>query len=94
MKIFNIFMLATTARLFSWGGGGASFRPKYGRYLKEKCSSEHCQQLSVNFFVKSFLIPKLLSKASSIQTTILDGLTLKHEWVKSQYFEKEGTSFL
>ena len=30
------------------------------RYLKEKCSSEHYQQLSFKYFVKSFSILKLL----------------------------------
>ena len=34
------------------------------RYLKEKCSSEHYQQLSFKYFIKSFLILKLLEKVS------------------------------
>ena len=31
-------------------------------YLKEECESEHNKQLSFKYFVKSFSIPKLLSK--------------------------------
>ena len=35
-----------------------------GKYLNEKCYSEHCQQLSFKYFVKSILILKLLLKVS------------------------------
>ena len=35
-----------------------------GKYLKEKCLSEHFQQLSFKYLVKSFSIPKLLWKVS------------------------------
>ena len=34
------------------------------KYLKEKCWSEHYQQLSFKYLVKSFSIQKLLSKVS------------------------------
>ena len=34
-----------------------------GKYLKRKCWLEQYQQLSFKYFVKSFIIPKLLSKA-------------------------------
>ena len=51
------------------------------KYLKEKCWSEHYQQLSFKYFVKSFSIPLLSSKEPSIQTTI-PGWTLKYQWVK------------
>ena len=40
-----------------------------GKYLKEKCYSEDNQKLSNKYFVKSFSIPKLLSKVSSIEKT-------------------------
>ena len=46
-------------------------------YLKERCWLEHHQQLSFKYFVKSLSIQKLLSKVSSIQTTISGG-TLKY----------------
>ena len=35
-----------------------------GKYLKEKWLSEHRQQLSLKYFVKSFTFPKLLSNVS------------------------------
>ena len=37
---------------------------KLEKYLKGKCYSEHYQQLSFNYFLKSFIFPKLLSKVS------------------------------
>ena len=45
-------------------------KAKLRKYLKEKCYSELHQQSSFKYFVKSFFIPKSLSKASEIQTTI------------------------
>ena len=46
-------------------------KPSLEIYLKEKCSSDHYQQLSFQYFAKSFLISRLLSKVSEKQTTIL-----------------------
>ena len=43
---------------------------KSGKYFKGKCYSGHYQQLPFKYFVRSFLILKLLSKVSQIQTTI------------------------
>ena len=45
------------------------------KYLMEKCLKEHHQQLPFKYFVKSFSIPKLLSKVSKIKTTISEGLS-------------------
>ena len=39
-------------------------KAKLRKYLKEKCYSELHQQLSFKYFMKSYLIPKLLSKVS------------------------------
>ena len=44
---------------------------KIRNYLKEKCYSEHYQQLSFKYFVISFSIPKLSSKEAQVQTTII-----------------------
>ena len=38
--------------------------------MKEKYLSEHYQQISFKYFVKSFLIIKLLPKVLKIQTTV------------------------
>ena len=45
-------------------------KAKLGKYLTEKCYSEHYQQLFFNHFVKSFFIPTLLSKVWYFQSTI------------------------
>ena len=53
------------------------FQPRLlysGKYLNEECWIEHYQQLSFKYFVKQFLITKLLSKKVWIQTTISHGL--------------------
>ena len=41
----------------------------FGRNLKEKCWLEHYLQCSFEYIVKSYLVPKLLSKESQTQTT-------------------------
>ena len=56
-------------------------KAKFKKYLKEKCQSEHNLQLFFKYFVKAFSTPKLLSKVSSIQTTIPRWI-LKYIWVK------------
>ena len=45
-------------------------KAELGKYLKEKCWSEHHLQLSFKYFAKYFFISKLLSKGAWIQTII------------------------
>ena len=68
-----------------------------GKYLKEKCSAEHFQQLSFKYFVIFFLMPESLLKVSLINMTIsrelldMDGLYLPAQflhWQCSQFAEQ------
>ena len=51
-------------------------KAELAKFLKEKCSSEYYPQLFFKYSVKLFLIQKLLSKVSSIQTSISGGMEL------------------
>ena len=52
---------------------GKSLRLKNIDLLTVQTLSGHCQQLFFKYFVKSFLLPKLLSNASKVQTTLSKG---------------------
>ena len=56
-----------------------------GNYLMEKYYSEHYQQLSFKYFVKSSFIPKLSLNVSNIQTTI----SSRHGWFKQYWYNQQ-----
>ena len=56
----------------------ATFR----KYLKEKCWSKSNTQLTFKYFVKLWLIPKLLSEVSKVQTTLVKKI-FRHNRVKT-----------
>ena len=56
-------------------------KASFEKYLKEKCLSDHKQQLPFNYFSKYCFNLKLFSKVSKFQTTLL-WMHSGHEWVK------------
>ena len=61
------------------------------KYLKEKCWSKLKQQHSVKKIENSWLIPKLSSKVSEVQT-ILEETTFRHEGVNADISQSETTA--